>query len=293
MPKISVIIPSRNERFLPQTVADVLRNARGDIEVIVVLDGYWPDPPLPADPRLHVIHRGEARGMRPGINAAAALANGEYLTKLDGHCMVSEGFDVELATHCEPEWVVIPRRKRLDAEAWAIQDVGKPDVDYEYLSWPDNPGDFGGPGLNGRPWTERIIARRDVEIDENLSFQGSGWFMPRALFSRLELMDTASYGPFWNEAQEIGFKAWLSGGRVMTNKLAWYAHLHKGKTHGRGYRLDGSWLEIGASYTRRWLTNSAWGPKQTLPFEWLIERFWPLPGWPADWRDQIGRLAAA
>ena len=229
--------------------------------------------------------------MRPGINAAAAVARGDYLLKLDAHCMVSEGFDVELSKACEPDWVVIPRRKRLDAEAWAIQDAGKPDVDYEYLSWPDNPADFGGPGLNGRPWTERILARRDVEIDENLSFQGSGWFMPRVYFSRLELMDTDSYGPFWNEAQEIGFKAWLSGGRVMTNKRAWYAHLRKSKKHGRGYTMQSSWLNQGASYTKRWMLNKAWS-KQTIPFDWLIDRFWPLPGWPVDWRQQIARLAA-
>ena len=41
---LSVIIPSRNEVFLQQTIDDVLRNAVGEIEVIAVLDGYWPEP---------------------------------------------------------------------------------------------------------------------------------------------------------------------------------------------------------------------------------------------------------
>ena len=56
MSKLSVIIPSAGERFLPETLEDVYANARGDVEAIVVLDGYWPDPPLQDYPDLKVIH---------------------------------------------------------------------------------------------------------------------------------------------------------------------------------------------------------------------------------------------
>ncbi len=80
MSKVSIIIPSRNERFLPQTVDDIFRNAAGDIEVIVVLDGYWPDPILADRPNLTLIHFSQARGMRPAINAGAAAARGRALT---------------------------------------------------------------------------------------------------------------------------------------------------------------------------------------------------------------------
>lgn len=280
---ISILIPSRNERFLQQTIQSIFENAEGDIEVLAVLDGYWPDPPLRHDPRLRIIHRGEAQGMRPGINAAAAIARGEYLMKIDGHCMLDRGFDVKLAAEIEDNWVVIPRRKRLDAENWALQDVGKPDVDYEYLSYPDNPGDFGGPGLNGRIWTQRALDRKDILIDENMSFQGSCWFMKRSYFYDLELMDDENYGSFWNEAQEIGLKAWLSGGKVMTNKKTWYAHLHKGKKYGRGYTLDHNLLTKGATYTKKWMepVGTAWH-KQTLPLSFLIERFMPMPTWDAE-----------
>lgn len=287
---VSIVIPSRNEQFLGKTIEDLLAKAKGEIEIIAILDGYWPEPAIVNDPRVILLHRGKSRGMRNGINSAVAIAKGDYIMKIDAHCMVSEGYDVDLASSCEDNWVVIPRRKRLDAENWAIQDVGKPDVDYEYLSFPDNPSDFGGPGLNGRIWTERIVERKEIMLDENLSFQGSCWFIPRDYFYKLELMDEANYGTFWNEAQEIGFKSWLSGGKVMTNKNVWYAHLHKGKKYGRGYNLDYSQLPVGATYTKKWMTNSAWD-KQTVPFETLIERFSPLPGWPDDWREQLGKLA--
>lgn len=274
---VSIIIPSRNEPFLRKTVEDILQKAQGEIEVIVVLDGYWDTPP--EDPRVRVLHRGKSHGMRNGITSAAAIARGKYLLKCDAHVMFDEGFDVKLAADCEPDWVVIPRRKRLDAENWCIQDVGKPDIDYEYLSYPDDPNDFGGPGLNGRVWNERAKERKDILIDENMSFQGSCWFMHKDYFNFLELMDEENYGTFSNEAQEIGLKAWLSGGKVMTNKKTWYAHLHKGKKMGRGYFLDKRTVEKGAAYTRKWMNEFPVWHKQKYSLLWLIRRFKNVPGW--------------
>lgn len=297
--KVSIIIPSRNERFLSKTIIEILAKAQGDIEVIAVLDGYWPKehktdhyetPAIVQDPRVIYLHKPQSEGMRPAINYGVAIAKGEYILKCDGHVLFDEGFDVKLKEHCEQNWIVIPRRKRLDAERFAIQDVGKPDIDYEYLSYPDNPADFGGPGLNGRIWTERILERRDnpkYDIDENMSFQGSCWFTTKKYFYYLDLMDTENFGPFWNEAQELGFKTWLSGGKVMINKKTWYAHLHKGKTYGRGYSLDEKWLGQGAEYTRKWLHNKKMWNKQIYPLTWLLEHFMPMPGWTQEKIDDI------
>lgn len=283
---VSIVIPARNEQFLQKTIDDLLTKAHGDVEVIAVLDGYWPNPPLTDDPRLKVIHFGESKGMRNAINAAVAVAQGEFIMKIDGHCMVDEGYDVKLQEECDEKTVVIPRRKRLDAENWCIQDVGKPDVDYEYLSYPDNPADFGGAGLNGRIWTERAKESAHIMIDDNMSFQGSCWFMRKTYFHFLELMDEHDYGPFWNEAQEIGLKAWLSGGRVVTNKKTWYAHLHKGKKYGRGYHLNSQWLTKGAEHTKRWMTQKNWH-KQIHPLSSLIEHFWPVPTWTQEALDTL------
>lgn len=280
--KVSVVIPTRNERFLQQTISDLLAKATGDIEIIAVLDGYWPEPALSADPRLKIIHRGQAKGMRAGINAGVAVAAGKYILKTDGHCMWDDGWDEKLKADCEPNWVVTPRRKRLDAENWAIQVTDKPDIDYMYLSYPDDPQDFGGPGLNGKVWDykNKDETLKTKLIDDLMSAQGSAWFMHRDYFYELELMDEANYGPFWNEAQEIMLKAWLSGGRCIVNKTVWYAHLHKGKKYGRGYHLPEDWLQQGAGFTKNWMEfGKAWH-KQTLPIEWLIKKFAPVPGWP-------------
>lgn len=275
--KTSIVIPSRNEKFLVKTVNDLLSKNK-NIEIIVVLEGYW-EHELPNDPRVIQIHHGQPLGMRKSINDAVAIARGEYILKIDGHCMVAENMCETLAADCADNEVIIPRRKRLDAVNWCLKDTHKIDIDYEYVCAPIDPKDFGGKGLNGKVWNERSIERKDILIDENLSFQGSCWFMKKSYFHFLELMDQESYGPFWNEAQEIGLKCWLSGGRVLTNKKTWYAHLHKGKEHGRGYNLPESWLRKGSAHTRKWMTMGAAWHKQTLPIEWLLERFAPVPSW--------------
>ncbi len=278
---LSIIIPTRNEQFLQRTIDDLLLNAEGDIEIIAILDGYWPNPIIKDDPRVILIHRSVPYGMRPGINAGVAISKGKYILKIDAHCMVDKGFDTKLKSDCEDNWVVVPRRKRLDAENWCIQDVGKPDVDYEYLSYPNDPQDFGGAAMHGRRWDSRSIERKDKPeymIDDLMSFQGSCWFIMKDYYHELDLMDTLNYGSFAHEAQEIGLKSWLSGGRVVVNKRTWYAHLHKGKKYGRGYSLDEGIRKQGTTYTNKWIENSAWG-KQKLPFSWIIEKFWPLPEW--------------
>lgn len=279
MIKTSIVIPSRNERFLVKTVNDILSKHGNDIEVIVVLEGYW-EKDLPNDPRVIHIHHGEAIGMRQSINEAVAIARGEWILKIDGHCMVEDHMCNQLINDWQKDTdVVIPRRKRLDPDNWTLTDTHKVDVDYEYVAAPTNPNDWGGKGLNGKIWDERSKAKKHVLIDENMSFQGSCWFMKKNYFYFLELMDQKSYGPFWNEAQEIGFKSWLSGGRVLCNKKTWYAHLHKGKKYGRGYRMEESWLQTGRNKVIEWMEfQKAW-KKQTIPLEWLIEKFAPVPTW--------------
>lgn len=270
MSKVSVIIPSRNETFLQKTIWDILAKAKGDIEIIAVLDGYWVDVTI-SEPRVKYLHLGRPTGMRNAINSGAAIATGEYLMKCDAHCMFDEGFDIKLAADCKDNWIVIPRRYALDGRKWKlIEDNPKYPVDYMYLS----------PALHGVVWDGK---NKDPElkkklIDDTMSAQGSCWFMPRAYFHELELEDEENYGTFANEFQEIGLKCWLSGGRVVVNKKTWYAHLHKDKKMGRGYRLEDGQVEKAAAYTKRWLGNTAWH-KQTLPFDWLIKKFSPVPEW--------------
>ena len=283
---VSVIIPAKNEVFLQQTIDDLLAKARGDIEVIAVLDGYWPTPQLRDDDRLVILHRGKSQGMRAGINSAAAVARGEYLMKCDAHCMFDEGFDIKLVKDYQEGWIVIPRRYRLDAENWCIEESSKhkPPIDYEYLG---SPGFF---GAKGNKWDQRTVERMNdpkYEIDENLSFQGSCWFMSKNHFDNfLHGMSEEGYGSFVREAQEIGLKTWLGGGKVMTNKSTWYAHLHKGKKHGRMYFIDKRQMDRGNIYCDDFWFNNRW-TEAKHDMAWLIERFWPVPSWTPELVDKV------
>lgn len=284
---VSIIVPSRNETFLAPTVRDLLTNATGPIEVIVVLDGYWPNPALPADPRLHIIHKGRAEGMRPAINSASRIARGQYLMKIDAHCAVAQGYDETLKANCDTDWIVVPRRHRLEPQAWRIEDGGKPPIDAHYLSYPyERPADPSC-GLHGTVWTARAAARLDHQLDDEMSSQGSCWFMTRAHWNRLGEMEVAKYGNFIQEFQELGLKTWLRGGAVKVNKSTWYAHLHKGRTYGRGYFISKQEMATGADFaTRYWMSNS--DSQATRSMRWLVEHFAPVPGWPTDLSEVPG-----
>lgn len=290
---LSVIIPARSEIFLQKTVDDLFAKAVNEIEVIVTLDGYWPDPPLQDRKNLHIIHRSHPYGMRAANNAAAQIARGKYLMKCDAHCMFAEGYDEVLQADCDKDWVVIPSRYSLDAEKWAIDDNGKPRRDYHYLCYPDPFKDHDA-GMHGVEWWERGKQRLDprYDIDDNMSFQGSCWFMRRDYFHDfLGGMSEVGYGSFTQEPQEIGLKTWLGGGRLVVNKKTWYAHLHKGTRYGRMWRMgqvDKEQIVQGHAYSARyWMTN-AW-PQRVHDLEWLIEKFNPVPTWGEDWPGMFAK----
>ena len=295
MSKTSIIIPSRNERYLSKTVDDVFAKATGEIEVIVVLDGLTSFP-LPEERKnLWFIHKASPEGLRPAIKDASYMANGKYLLKLDSHCMVSQGFDEVLKKDCEDNWVVVSRYYALDPEAWVVGDK-KYYSDYFYL---------GCPWVNHRifsfldvPWRSRDKARKDILIDETMTMQASLWFMTANHFhNRLKDLDIERWGSWSCEQREIAIKTWLSGGRVMVNKNVWNAHYQRPIEERRtlvpeySRKVD---LYIHRNFTLYFLNNEWKG--QIHKFDWLIERFWPLPNtatkadgekypWPADWYD--------
>lgn len=283
--RVSIIVPSRNERFLNKTIEDIYAKARGDIEVIVILEGYWANPMPKEDPRLVILKNYAATGMRNAINAACDIASGEYLMKLDAHCMLGEGFDMILKAECDKDWIVVPRRYSLEPEEWKFLDNGKAPVDYHYLSYPFVPGKPGA-GLHGTVWNQRARERKDILLDEEMSSQGSCWFMHRDHWKRVGPMQRELYGNFVQEFQELGCKTWLGGGKCMINKKTWYAHLHKGTKYGRGYSLGKGELGMGVAFAVDYWLHNRW-EKRVYDFDWLIKRFWPVPGWPDNWEEEI------
>ena len=267
---ISIIIPARAEKYLNRTIKDIQTKATTDIEIIVVLDGQDAE-------RLEgvkYVYHPKPIGMKYAINSGVKVATGEYLMKIDAHCIVSPGFDAQLLKDHQPNWIQIPRRYKLNEAGW------EPDfnefIDYEYWIWPKK---YKPTSLHGFRWHERAKERADKIIDDTLTFQGSFWFMTRQWWDKCDFMHDEGYNELHaQEAAYLGTTTWMNGGRVVVNKNAWYCHLH-GR---RGYSINNDAREKCYIYSyKHWVLDNKEG------FIKLIEKFWPIPGWPENWQEEL------
>lgn len=285
--KVSVIIASRVEPYVGKTIQDVLDNAAGDVEVILVLDGVTPDHELPDDKRLKIYRNSKVMGLRASLTAAIDVSRSKYIFKIDAHCTIGEGWDNILKADCEDNWIVIPRRYWFDAPTWTIKD--KPHVDAMAYMYPFKR--VYQPRLTARPWPERAEEYKDEMLVEDMSYQGSAWFMHRKHWHRIGGMPaTDGYGMFGEEPQELGLKTQLGPweGKVMRNKNTWYAHWSKPFSHWKtDPEIAGRVPEEEFFAANDWAFHHWWNnqwDKQVHDFQWLIDKFWPLPGWPENWR---------
>lgn len=281
----TVIIPTRQEIFLDKTVNDVLNNAVGEVEVLVVLDAYdLPEGQKNKDKRVRYLNLPKSFDLhkRQAINLAVEQSSCDHIMPLDAHCMMGYGFDVILERDCKEDWVMIPRRERLDAEAWQVyHESGRCPIDYEYFMWRE----FVKGGIHGYRWDSRTRERVNLQIDDTLAFQGSCYFMHKDWFKELGLMQTKGYTGWGQESEEVSLKTHRAGGRVMSNKNTWFAHLHKGKKYGRMYKVKEGGLHLGDAYGFDQYVN-----KNRKLFVNLINSFMPIPNWPEDWEKHLPKI---
>ena len=292
---LSVIIPARNEEFLAITIDSVFSNATANTEVIGVLDGYWPDPPIIDNPRVTLIHHTQFVGQRAATNDGVKLSKAKYIMKVDAHCAFEKGFDTKLIKDCEPDWTVIPMMYNLHAfnlvcvscrhtiyqapeipcpkcggkmerkMIWAPRRGRKTwlwmfDKDLRFQYWRE---------ANGRPEIKPGII-------ETMSFLGAVWFMERERYWEIDGLDE-NHG-FWGQVgTEFACKSWLSGGKLVTNKNTWVAHFFRTQ-FGWPYRISQNHIDKVREYSRDLWLNNKW-PKQKYPLQWLVDRFAPVPTW--------------
>jgi glycosyltransferase involved in cell wall biosynthesis len=256
---LSVIIPSVNDPALARTVADVLEKSRTKPEVIVMADAV--DIDLPG---VRVVKNEERLGLRGNVNKGMSLASGEWLMKLDDHCMLADGWDEVMLAPMEKDWVSVPRRFQLDPVKWEIYERDTDPIDYERLVI-DSPDKIGG-----ATWRSRGRKRSHVMVDETMVIQGSFYLLHREQWERIGPLDDVNYGPFTQEGVEIALKTWLGGGKVMVNKNTWYAHKHR--SFGRVVAPRGEDVRRGNAYSQDFWLNDRWeGRKHDLI--WLMSRF--------------------
>jgi len=323
---LSVLIPSRNEMFLRRTVEDVLTHATRTTEVIVVLDGAWADPPLEQHPRVTVLYHPESVGQRAATNEAARIAQGRYVMKLDAHCSMAQGFDaalIDAAQELGDDVTQIPAQKNLHAFDWVCKGAGCGWRGYQgptqqscpkcggswadfverEMVWKPRQGvtttawRFDG-DLHFQYWgafSQRPEAQ-GTDFPETMSCLGACWFMSRERYWQLGGMDEA-HGSWGQMGTELGCKSWLSGGRMVTNRRTWFAHMFRtqGGDFSFPYPLAGSDQERARKHSRKLWKGNKW-PGQVRPLSWLIEHFAPVPGWevmPPDGRPLAPDTAVA
>jgi glycosyltransferase involved in cell wall biosynthesis len=313
--ELSILIPARNEMFLSQTIYDALQQSRADTEIIAVLDGEWANPEVPQHPRVNIFHTGSSVGMRAATNYAAKIAKGRYLMKVDAHCAFDEGFDrkmLDFHARVGDDVTSAPIMRNLWAFDWKCYRCGhkqyqgptpgecpgckKPGKWKRKMIWKGkyNPQSWSYcfdaephfqyyEEYKHRPTTKKM--RDEFGYTETMSLQGSCFMCSNELYWRLNLSDEA-LGNWGNQGIEVAAKTWLSGGRVLVNHATWYAHMFR--TQGGDFSFP--YALNGVQSTKRNVKKVFWETGfdgQKYPLSWLIEKFWPIPGWT---EEQLAKL---
>ena len=289
--------------WLGRTVADVLEHTGEQTEVIVVLDGAWPDEPLQQHPRLQVVFVPESIGQRAATNYGARLSTAKYIAKLDAHCSVAPGFDVALLEAADvlgDDVTQIPSQDNLHVFDWVCDGCGTRtyqgptptdcahchgEAHHRDIVWQRRRGvhttswrfDSDLKFQYWGEWSHRPEARGDYP--ETMSCLGACWFINRERFLSLGGLDER-HGSWGQMGTEIAAVSWLSGGRMVTNTLTSFAHLFRTQGHGFGfpYQLSGREVDAARKYSQdKWFSDS-W-EYAVRPLSWLIDHFAPVPGW--------------
>jgi hypothetical protein len=117
------------------------------------------------------------------------------------------------------------------------------------------------------------------KLTEIMSLQGSCFMLSREKYWELNICDEA-FGSWGSQGIEVAVKTWLSGGKIIVNHNTWYAHMFRtqGGDFSFPYPISGKQIEGAKKYARDLFFRNRWD-KQIYPLSWLVERFWPVPGW--------------
>lgn len=305
MRDLSIIIPARNEEFLKDTVEDILKNKRGNTEIIVTLDGAWADPGIPQHPDVNVIYLPESVGQRAATNIGARISDAKYIAKVDAHCAFDEGFDVKLMSDMKDDWTIVPVMRNMHVFNWKCKmcgnetyqgptpegchncDANTPDMFEKHVVWRAKPA----PNSSAYKFTPTKLQFKYFDslkgkqqksgetIVETMSLQGSFFMLTRDKYWELNICDE-SWGGWGQQGTEVALKTWLSGGRVVCRMDTWYAHMFRTQD---GFSFPWNDGKIKISHAKQQATarekcadlffNNKWD-KQVRPLSWLVERFW-------------------
>jgi glycosyltransferase involved in cell wall biosynthesis len=236
---LSIVIPSLREPYLLKTVEDIRAKATGSIEILVGDDEV------------------EKLGQRALTNKLVRQAQGKYIMKTDAHCLFSKGFDKDMLKVADDKTIVAPYLLRLDAENW--KPIPKPCVS-SYV------------------FDTNLVMQYGEEstqlVAETMCLQGSCFLVDRQTYWDWNLGDE-SLGSWGGQGPELGIKAWHNGGRCITTKECYYAHLFREKEEDFPYQRDKAQIKSTTQeVVHRFKDNRIAG---------LIKKF----NYPADWSPEL------
>ncbi|HZX14983.1 MAG TPA: glycosyltransferase [Thermodesulfobacteriota bacterium] len=298
---LTVIIPARSEEFLGRTIQDLLENIEGETEIIAILDGYLPDPPLPVSEKVKVIYNPVSVGQRVAANQAAKLAKGKYVMKVDAHCAFDKGFDVKMLQaykELDDNVTMIPVMRNLHAFDWVCKNGHRryqsPSGMCEECKEPTIKDVVWIPKRSPQTFTFRFDKTMHFQYDggqakkpeslaqgdfrETLSIQGSCFMCTKAKYFELDLC-SEEFNSWGQQGVEVACKTWLSGGRVIANLRTWYAHMFRtrGGDFGFPYPNPQDKVNENREKSRQMFQKDKW-PLATRKFQWLLDKFNP-PDW--------------
>jgi glycosyltransferase involved in cell wall biosynthesis len=310
--ELSIIIPARNEMFLAKTIENILENIGGDTEVIAVCDGNWPDPPVQDHPRVTLIYNPVPIGQRECTNQGVRLSRAKYIMKVDAHCAFDKDFDVKMMKRMQPDYTMAPVMRNLHAFDWVCPDghrryqgpsgpcttcgkdtqreimwIGKGNPQSDSYCF-DNEPHF----QYFKEWRSRATYKEQLKsgLTDTMSLQGSCWMLTREKYWELDVCDDRTFGHWGSQGIEVAVKTWLSGGRVCVNHTTWYGHMFRtqGGDFGFPYKISGRQVAKAKQNAKDLFFNNKY-PKQVYPLTWLLEKFWPIPGWKGEDLERLNK----
>lgn len=293
---LSILIPARNEEFLNRTVEDILKNKRGKTEIIVGLDGYWPDPGVPQHEDVTVVHFPEALGQRACTNQLARISTAKYVMKCDAHCSFGESFDTIMMADMQDDWVMVPKMYNLHVFDWVCKNGHRR---YQGPSGPctvcgeetqkdilwrikkkSETADCNSPEATSMRFDKNLKfqywsgykKQQHGDLVETMSLLGACWMVSREMYWNLNMCDEGHVGGWGQQGTEVACKAWLSGGKLICTKKTWFAHMFRTQGKDFGFPYPNTHIEEAREYSRDLWLNDKWD-KAIHPLSWLIEKF--------------------
>lgn len=187
MKDITIIIPSKNEKYLKKTILDIDEHAETDVEILFMDGG----------------------GQREQMNHMAKNARGHYIMKVDAHCSFGPGFDRIMLEDMRENWILAPYLLPLDAEKWKVRFDKK----------------MAGYVFDTELVMQHAENTQDL-LQETMCLQGSCWMIAKKNYFDWNICDE-SLGSWGSQAVELGIKAYLNGGACFTTKKTYYGHLFR------------------------------------------------------------------